>query len=118
MKEKLLQIMNERGIKSAQLAALTGLSTSTVADILSGKVNEMNIGVSKVVKIADALHVSVEYLYGVPEPGSSRAETDQELALLQLFRELDDASREKVLVYVSDMKLADEKRREDQYEKI
>ena len=43
MRDRLLQIMEERGIKSAQLAAKAGLSTSTVADILSGKVNELNI---------------------------------------------------------------------------
>lgn len=103
MREKLLQIMDERGIKSAQLAAKAGLSTSTVADILSGKVNEQNVGVSKVVKIADALGVSVEFLYGMPEPEGVRIETDQELGLLILFRQLGEASRNKVMTYARDL---------------
>lgn len=101
MRERLLQIMEERGIKSAQLAAKAGLSTSTVADILSGKVNELNIGVSKVVKIADALGVSVEFLYGMPEPEQIRG--DQEQLLLGRFRELNEIGRARALAYLEDL---------------
>ena len=101
MRERLLQIMEERGIKSAQLAAKAGLSTSTVADILSGKVNELNVGVSKVVKIADALGVSVEFLYGMPEPEQIRG--DQEQLLLGRFRELNEIGRARALAYLEDL---------------
>lgn len=101
MRERLLQIMEERGIKSAQLASMAGLSTSTVADLLNGKVNEMNVGVSKVVKIADALGISVEYLYDVPEPG---VRSEQERRLLDQFRVLNDVGRAKVLEYMDDLK--------------
>lgn len=101
MRERLLQIMEGRGIKSAQLAAKAGLSTSTVADILSGKVNELNIGVSKVVKIADALGVSVEFLYGMPEPEQIRG--DQEQLLLGRFRELNEIGRARALAYLEDL---------------
>lgn len=106
MKEKLLQIMNERGIKSAQLAGLAGLSTSTVADILSGKVNELNVGVSKIVKIADALGVSVEFLYGVPEP--EQAQNEQERQLLECFRDLNEIGRARALAYLEDLNKIEE----------
>ena len=101
MRERLLKIMEERGIKSAQLAAKAGLSTSTVADILSGKVNELNLGVSKVVKIADALGVSVEYLYGMPEP--EQIQNYNEQLLLSCFRDLNEIGRARALSYIEDL---------------
>ena len=104
MRERLKQIMEERGIKSAQLASKAGLSTSTVADILSGKVNELNVGVSKIVKIADALGVSVEFLYDMPEPEQLRAETEQERELMRSFRALNSEGRAKAFAYIEDLK--------------
>ena len=56
---------------------------------------------SKVVKIAAALGVSVEFLYGMPEPEQIRG--DQEQQLLSLFRELNEIGRARALTYLEDL---------------
>lgn len=104
MKEKLSQLLSSKGIRSSQLAQMTELSTSTVDDILKGKVNELNIGIGKMLRIAAALNVSVEYLYDRDEPTESNHSLDaDEISLIQNFEQLNDEGKEKVLSYVEDI---------------
>lgn len=104
MKERLEQILKERNMRPSWLAKAAGLSTSTVDDILKGKTNELNIGVDKMLKIAKALGVSVEALYGRNEPENSYSLQNQtEQHLLDLFRMLNDDGKEKVLDYIGDL---------------
>lgn len=103
MKERLEQLLAERGMRSAQLAAAAGLGTSTVDDILKGKTNEQNIGVSKMLRIADVLGVSVEWLYGRNDPGEDPPLLPAERQLLDIFRQLNEEGAEKALGYLSDL---------------
>lgn len=104
MREKLLQLMKEKNIRPAQLAKITGLSTSTIDYIVKGKIDEMNIGVSKMVKIANALDTSVEYLYDIDEPSAEMLVQNQdEKRLVSLFRDLNEEGREKALSYLEDL---------------
>ncbi len=104
MKERLKQLIDTRGIKSAQLAQAVGLSTSTMDDILKGKTNELNIGVDKMLKIASVLRVSVEFLYGRDEPIRQYSPSDPaERRLLEQFRELNEEGQEKALGYLNDL---------------
>lgn len=103
MKERLERLLAERGMKSAQLAAAAGLGTSTVDDILKGKTNEQNIGVSKMLKIAEVLEVSVEWLYGRTVPDSEPPLRAAERQLLGMFRQLNEEGAEKALGYLADL---------------
>ena len=104
MKERLEQMLAERNMRPSALAKAAGLSTSTVDDIIKGKTNALNIGVDKMLKIANALNVSVESLYGRSEPASSCETSDgTELRLLDLFRMLNAEGMEKALDYIGDL---------------
>ncbi len=52
---KLTRILEKRGMCPTQLARATGLSISTVDDILKGRTNELTVGVDKMLKIVDVL---------------------------------------------------------------
>ena len=99
MKERLKQILEARNMRSAQLAQAAGLSTSTVDDIIKGKTNELNIGVDKMLKIANALGVSVESLYDRDDPNKKASPhvqtlTEGETILIELFRQIpEDAQK-------------------------
>lgn len=98
MKEILAEILEAQGMRPSQLAQKAGLGTSTVDDILKGKTNELNIGVDKMLKIANVLGVSVESLYGRNEQQDSR-----EQQLLTQFRSMNEEGKEKALDYIGDL---------------
>lgn len=54
--------MQRQGVSQADLARATGLSTGLVAQIVSGRTQDPRL--SNIIKIADALHVPVDYLAG------------------------------------------------------
>ena len=104
MKEKLDELLKDRGMRPSQLAQAAGLGTSTVDDILKGKTNELNIGVDKMLKIASVLGVSVEMLYCRKEPVSLHIPPEpRERQLLDRFRSLNDEGKEKALDYLDDL---------------
>ena len=104
MKDILVQLLNERNMRPAQLAQLAGISTSTVDDIVKGRANELNIGVDKMLRIANVLGVSVEYLYNRSEPsGLYQPMNHDEVRLLDYFRLLNEEGQEKVLGYLVDL---------------
>ena len=103
MRERLEQLLNHHNMKPAQLVQVTGLSSSTVYEIISGKTNELNIGVGKMLKIAQALNVSIEFLYGRDESESSKLLDDSEERLINEFRELNKEGQERILNYIDDI---------------
>ena len=104
MKDILVQLLNERNMRPAQLAQLAGISTSTVDDIVKGRANELNIGVDKMLRIANVLGVSVEYLYNRSEPsGLYQPMNHDEVRLLDYFRLLNEEGQEKALGYLVDL---------------
>ncbi len=104
MKDVLVQLLNDRNMRPAQLAQAAGISTSTVDDIVKGKANELNIGVDKMLRIANVLGVSVEYLYGRDEPqGFFQPPDRDEVRLLDLFRLLNAEGKEKAVAYLEDL---------------
>lgn len=104
MREKLQQLLEAQGMRPSQLAQAAGLGTSTVDDIIKGRTNELNIGVDKMLKIADVLGVSVESLYGRDNTTALHSLPDpEEHQLLDRFRSLNEEGREKALNYLSDL---------------
>ena len=65
-KENVKKLLNERGMKLGTLASSIGISYSTMDSIINGNVDEMRIGVDKVLAIAEFFGVTVEELYGRP----------------------------------------------------
>lgn len=90
LKEKLRQLLDEKHVKPATFANAIGLKTSTIDDILKGKTNDLNIGVDKVLRMAQWLGVTVEELYERDTPEL----TVQEKHLLSYYRELNEEGRE------------------------
>lgn len=104
MKDVLVRLLNERNMRPAQLAQAAGISTSTVDDIVKGKANDLNIGVDKMLRIANVLGVSVEYLYGRSEPpGLTQPQDHDEAQLLDFFRMLNAEGKEKAIGYLEDL---------------
>lgn len=99
MRERLQKLLEARGLKTAQFAKLANVSNSTVDDILKGKTNDENVGVDKVLRMAEALDVSVEYLYGRNErlAASNFQLTDTEKEIIVQYRKADEVGRAIVL---------------------
>ena len=61
--ERIQYAMDKRGITQADLARMTGMTTSNVAYIVNGKTKDPRF--QSVLLIADALGVSLNYLAGI-----------------------------------------------------
>lgn len=99
MRERLQQLLEARGLKTSQFAKLADVSNSTVDDILKGKTNEERVGVDKVLRMAEALGVSVEYLYGKKEIAASGGLqlSDLEKQIIIEYRKADEVGKAIVL---------------------
>ena len=62
LSERINYAMEKQGLQQADLARMTGLSTAVISQIVSGKTE--NPTFSKVVLIAKALNVPIDYLAG------------------------------------------------------
>lgn len=60
--ERIQNLMDIRGISQADLARMTGMTTSNIAYIVNGKTQDPRLG--SVLAIAQALNVSLDYLAG------------------------------------------------------
>ena len=81
------------GTSIAKLSTASGIPASTLYAISQGATTFDNIGISRFVKLADALGVSVDELYNMPSysPNSLPVENKngEEQALIDIFRKLD-----------------------------
>lgn len=104
VKERLKALMYSKSMNGVQLVQVAGVPKSTVYDILAGKANGLNIGVDKMLKIAAALDVTVEQLYGRSIPISLyRSPDPDEQRLLDQFNAMDDEGKEKAISYLEDL---------------
>lgn len=60
--DRIRYAMEQQGMKQADLARATGLSTTLVAQIVTGHTKDPRL--SNVMKIADSLNVPMDYLAG------------------------------------------------------
>lgn len=63
LSERIQLAMDKRGITQADLARMTGMTTSNVAYIVNGKTKDPRF--QSVLLIAEALDVSLNYLAGI-----------------------------------------------------
>lgn len=62
LSERIQYAMDKRDLTQADISRMTGLSTAVLSQIISGKTT--NPTFEKVLKIADALNVPLDYLAG------------------------------------------------------
>ena len=95
MSDNLNRLMNERGIKQADLCRITGIATSAMSHYVRG---ESEPSFTKAISIARALGVSVDELAGHEQPDL----TDDEREILTYYRVLTDKGKHAVLVGLRD----------------
>lgn len=65
LSDRIQQAMEKRSITQADLARMTGMTTSNIAYIVNGKTKDPRF--QSVLLIADALGVSLNYLAGIDD---------------------------------------------------
>lgn len=101
--EKLFNIMSEKGLTQKELSDMTGISQSTISD---WKHKKTNPAADKIMLICEALNISVYEL--LEEQGDKDKKADyivvskdsSEYVLLECFRGMDRAARERLIRYV------------------
>ncbi len=84
----------ERGMSQAALAAATGVSRSAVAQWETDRAGQVT---GNLARIASALDVPVEFLLDGPAARGPDGLIGDELALLRLYRQCDEAGRSELL---------------------
>lgn len=112
MYERYCEIRNQKGLKDADVARLSGITKSTFSDWKKGLYQPKR---EKLVKIADALRVSLEYLMnGEDVDWDPKGQTinytislsEEERDLLMEYRKADDTQKEmirRILAYSDKM---------------
>lgn len=84
-KEKVLQLMTERGISQKQLASLSGITESSISRYLR---SEQRPRVDVVINIAKALHVDPQFLLSDEEQSDESAYSTIATAIARKGKEL------------------------------
>lgn len=100
--DRILSLIEERGITAYRLAKETGIAQSNIADWKKGKSNP---SYGALVKIANYFEVPVEYLEGKSEDIKTTEEetisfNEIDFALYEGIKELDDESKEMMVDYM------------------
>ena len=95
------EAMRMRGMSQADLCRATKMGSSKISYILQGKTTDPRI--STLVKIADALNISLDYLAGRREDAAPRL-TRNESILLSDFRQCTPERRRKAADAVRDQR--------------
>ena len=97
--DALLQIMNARGISQADLCRMSGVDTGSMSNYLNGKRSPT---LSKAIKIADALGISLDDMVGRSEAG-----TAAQRELLVYFNQLNEEGQESAIRTVQGLNSVD-----------
>lgn len=100
--ERLQKIMDEKKLKQVNLAELTGLSSAQINHLVSGRTKDPKF--ETVVKIADALDISLDYLAGTRDDAAPRL-TREESVLLSDYRDCTPERRRKAADAVRDQRV-------------
>ena len=95
--ERIKKIKSERKITNEKLSELTGIPLGTLSKIMAGISDSPKL--SNMVLIASALGCSLDYLVsGTPENTNNYTLTDDEISLIEDYRQLDSFGRDLVSV--------------------
>ncbi|MFZ5650123.1 MAG: XRE family transcriptional regulator [Bacillota bacterium] len=93
--ERLRQIMEETGVKAADISRATGISTAAISKYLSDKKKEPNA--SYVMKIAKFFNVASEWLYGFTDIRKPFYES----SIMDTYEKLSDIGKKEVCDFAS-----------------
>ncbi len=104
--DRIFELLRERGLSQKKLSALTGIAESTISD---WKRKGFNPAADKLPIICEALGVSLEELLGdksgnalvVKKVDISFALNEDEKALIELYRDLDENLKKRTSAYVA-----------------
>lgn len=91
---RITELLNERGLKQADLHRLTGIPRSLLSNYATGKASP---ALDNAILIAGALHVTLDELVGRKNETLSACETKEEEEILVKFRCLDNRGKRAVL---------------------
>ena len=102
MKNRIAELLEEQGYKPASFAKKAGISETTLYEILNGTRKFENVGVSKIIKMAQCFGVTVEYLSGeVEAPKRQSDKLKNELAeIFELLNESGQTELKNYAVYL------------------
>ena len=100
--ERLTAVMQDRNLKQSDVCRLTGLSSAQVAYLVTGRTKDPKL--ETVVKIADALDISLDFLAGRRSDAVPRL-TREESVLLSDYRECTPERRRKAADAVRDQRV-------------
>lgn len=105
IQDSIIKAMNEAKVSQAELSRRSGVSKSSLSRYLGGD----DIPASKLKAIADALHMTVDELFGInQEPSLSSDEHE----LVSLWRRMDQNQRQRILADMRDFALANDAKKE------
>lgn len=122
MANRIRELLDEQSYRPATFARKVGISQSTLAEILNGKRDFNNVGVSKIIAMAKGFGVTVEYLSGEPgapkypndndeeDQNSIEKPTEEEETLLDIYRNLSENGKARLLGYAEG--LSDKEKKE------
>lgn len=103
----IFELMKERKIQQKDLAAEIGISQSVLSDWKSGRLKP---SIDIILKIANYLDVSVDYLLGNDSAAVNNAQlTDKQKAVLAIAEQLPDEDVKKLIDYAELLAKASEK---------
>lgn len=100
--ERLQAILDSKNLKQVSLAELTGLSSAQVNHLVSGRTKDPKL--ETVVKIANALDISLDYLAGRREDPAPRLTRD-EAVLISDYRDCTPERQRKAAEAVRDQRV-------------
>ena len=92
--ERIKEEMGKSGLNQAALARRAGVSTAVISALLTGFSKSMSV--ENLVRVAQVLNVSVEYLVTGKKREPRASLTPREEAMIAAFRELPDADKDRV----------------------
>ena len=101
LSQRIDEAMRVRGMSQADLCRATKMGSSKISYILQGKTTDPRI--STLIKIADALDISLDYLAGTRDDAAPRL-TREESVLLSDYRECTPERRRKAADAVRDQR--------------
>lgn len=99
--ERLQTILDSRNLKQVSLVDLTGLSSAQINHLVSGRTKDPKF--STVVRIADALDISLDYLAGRRDDPAPRLTRD-EVVLISDYRDCTPERQRKAAEAVRDQR--------------
>lgn len=103
MYNRYCEIRDSKGFKDADVSRITGITKSTFSDWKNGRYKPKD---EKLLKIAECLGVSYEYLTTGKEPSMPSFEPDH-LELVRLYSKLNEEQKKTVMTFLRSLALQD-----------